>query len=232
MRFRGRLAVVAAAISSLLSCAHDQRPEERRVAARAPSPPPAARRREPAPARRLNRRAMLGIANTPYETWIAQVRACTPAEMGRAKPQLPGTREQRAKQQPAVSIEGRLMPTAPDCNLIECGGEVDGVYRSSPCCNICGFEWVVIPRRCPAHPLHVGLQGGGMDCAALGFGPDADWVIVTGRIGGQGDVVVDADLCKLSSPQKDQLRDDELERLASPASARGEGTSKLDCPAR
>jgi hypothetical protein len=59
----------------------------------------------------------------------------------------------------------------------------------------------------------------------------AIWVIVTGRIGGQGDQVVNAHFCKLSAPQKDQLSDDELDRLASPGAHRGgDAKGKLDCP--
>ena len=233
-----RLAVVTGAIVAVASCARDKRAPEHPVAAKAPpaqQPAPAAPRGDAPPAAPpLNRRAMMAVGDAGYESWIATVRECTPADVAGAKPHLPGLQADLARRKPAVSIEGRLMPGMPECNLMSCA--------PSPCCNGCSFEWVVVPRRdCPDRKLRVrlssspfALRGGGMDCAVLGYGRDADWVIVTGRIGGEGDIVGGADLCRLRSltaiEAKDQLSDADYERLGSPATKRRKADNPPNCP--
>ena len=71
-----------------------------------------------------------------------------------------------------------------------------------------------------------------MDCAVFGYLQDAEWVIVTGRIDGQGDIVVDADLCRLGSliERNDQLSDADYERLGSPATKRRKADNPPNYP--
>jgi len=178
---------------------------------------------------------MLAVGDLGYDAWIAKLRACTLAEVGGAKPHLPGTRAE-LERKPAVSIEGRLLPKNVECTLMGC--------TPGPCCNGCGFEWVVVPRRdCPGRGVRIRLPGspfpllgGGRDCAVSGFAAEADWVIVSGRIGGKGDIVVDADLCRLPSPAaletRDRLSDDDYERLTSPQTKARSRKAKdeLNCP--
>jgi hypothetical protein len=174
---------------------------------------------------------MMSIGDVGYETWSAQVRECTAADAARAQPHLPGPQAELARRKPAVSIVGRLVPIGGDCTLMDCG--------PGACCNQCDFRWVVVPRDCPGRTLGVSpresptsMQGCGMDCALNGYAREADWVIVSGRIGGTGDVVVDADFCRLRSlamiEAKNQLTDADLERLTSPASKRPSDDAR--CP--
>jgi len=179
---------------------------------------------------------MLAIGDGDYTSWIAKVRECSPAEVARAMPQLPGAEADLAKRQPTVSIEGRLLPDMPECTLMDCG--------PGACCNSCSFEWVVVPRRdCPGRKLRVRLPGswsplagGGRDCAAHGFGKEADWVIVAGRIGGAGDIVIEADFCRLPTlatvERKDQLTTADYERLTARPAKRSKGRDLSNCPRR
>jgi hypothetical protein len=211
-----RRVVVAAAMVAIASCAHDEPAAQRPVAVAAPAAPgPAASRRKPASAAPLNRRALMSIGDAGYESWISRVRECTAADVAGAKPQLLGAQAELAKRKPTVSIAGRLVPARPDCTLIDCG---DG------CCNQCTVDWVVVPRRCPRRTVKVSLRGSAgslsgcaMDCAVRGYGQEADWVIVSGTIGDPGDVVLDAELCRLRSSAeletKDLLTDADHQRL-------------------
>ena len=71
-----------------------------------------------------------------------------------------------------------------------------------------------------------------MDCAVFGYGQDADWVIVAGRLDGQGDIVVGADICRPSSKMvegEDQLSDADYGRLASPTTKRRRADDAPKC---
>jgi hypothetical protein len=159
---------------------------------------------------------MMSIADAGYESWIAGVRECTAEDEARSKPLHSGSQAELAKRQPAVSLEGRLVPANADCTLMECG---DG------CCNQCTVDWVLVPRRpYPGRTLRINLRGTAvslagcaMDCAVRGYGQEADWVIVSGQIGGKGDVVLDAELCRLRSATRDALTDAEYKRLTRAA---------------
>jgi hypothetical protein len=233
-----RAALVGAAMA-LASCAHEKRSQERPVVPTGPpaqpSRPATAETEQPPAPPPLNRRAMLVIGDRSYQSWIATVRECTPAEVAGAKPHLPGAQADLARRKPAVSIEGRLLPDQPDCTLIDCG--------PASCCNDCSFAWVVVPRRdCPGRKLKVYLPGStsslagcGLDCAARGFAREADWVIVAGRIDGKGDTVVEAQFCRLPSvaigQAKDQLTDADYQRLTAPPGKRPAGEDAPNCPA-
>ena len=221
----------AGALLAITSCAHNEHAARRPTAvATTAAPKPGS---APPPD---SRRGQLGIAGVTYESWISRVRDCTPADAVRALPQLPGTDADLAKRTPTVSIVGRLVPSQAECTLMDCG--------PGACCNACGFEWVVVPQRdCPGRTLRIhlpdvdeSLRGGGMDCALDAHKQHADWVVVTGRIGGAGDVVMDADFCRVRSlamiEAKDQLTDAEHERLTSPATKRHPAPDAPRCPPR
>jgi hypothetical protein len=187
------------------------------------------------PSRPGERRAMLDVFGRSYESWAAELRACTAGDMARAKERLPRDVLRDGGRKIVVSIKGRLLPGTPDINPIGCDG--------SPCCNGGPFDWLlVLTQDCPtSRRLKVWprgaprpLSGGGMDCVVQGFGADADRVIVTGTLGGDGDMVAEAELCRVPAElmlASQQLAHADYARLAAPPPGRrGPGTGAQPCP--
>jgi hypothetical protein len=150
-----------------------------------------------------------------YEAWVAELRECTQADAASAEKQPVLDVPRLVKRKQAVTIKGRLVPGYCDSLLMGCPG--------SPCCNVCDFDWFVVPPRCPKWRLAIRrewedfrLRGGGMDCAVLGFGRRAVAVIVAGRLeGASGDLIVATDICRVGSGAASQLTDAEYTRLMS-----------------
>jgi hypothetical protein len=176
---------------------------------------------------------MLGIMGRSYASWAAELRACEPADLARAQRRSAGTGADVAKRTAVVSFEGRLLPHMAECTLRGCG---------SGCCNECSFEWVVaLNARCPTQELRVWLRGSpgplsgaGRDCAVRGYDAEADTVIVTGTIGDPGDIVVEADLCRLPAELQiagQRLTDADHARLTAPRSRHRRGGDAPKCPA-
>jgi hypothetical protein len=165
----------------------------------------------------LDRRARLWVEGVAYPAWIARFRTCTPEDMKEATQSLGAAMHEQAKGKRRLSIEGRLVPGRAECTLMAC--------KPGPCCNGCDFEWVVeIGRASRAGELklrffgaRLPLGGGGPDCAVHGYGREADRVIASGRMDGEGAVLIDADLCRLEpKTTNDQMTDADYRRLMSP----------------
>lgn len=177
-----RLAWIAVAgCLGLVACAHEGAAPPQSAAV---APPPRARPAPVVPAAAPPDEVATALAST--QQWLAGLPRCDAATVAAAKDALPGAGA-------SVQLRGRLAAGEPLCTMMAC-------LPSRPCCNSCGWTWLVAPRAAGDRRGGVRVQEAGAKEPLRGSGADcvidklpATEVVVKGRLG--ADVVIDATLC-------------------------------------
>jgi hypothetical protein len=125
-----------------------------------------------------------------------------------------------------VTVRGRVLPGVADCLLVK--------WTPSTCANGCSFDWILLPRReCPLWQFGIRradqsrLRGNGTECELRTFGSQAEDVILTGHLEGDGKsvapgdryVMVTTDMCRVvgEAPHVSQrLTDADIAELTAP----------------
>jgi hypothetical protein len=249
---RARLVVVAAALTSVIGCAHDTAaggPEAHRGDRRSPAPavkrvssPPAAEHAALVSAVSGEEARPTAVMVTPADDhdssrarsrpegpppWMKALRVCGSADRAAAKKHPLGADPVELGK--IVAVEGRLAPGAPDCTMMKCNF----------CCNGCTFEWVIVPRNdCADRHFRVRtverlpLQGSASECDIGRMGAHAVKVLAIGRMAGTNDLIADADLCRTgpADDRSDQLDEADYARLLS--TSRGSSVDVRRCRSR